>query len=39
MICGRILYRMTLVPQQAYDPPGIYFNEDGVSYTDTKMLK
>lgn len=29
-------YRMTLVPQQAYMTSGIYFNEDGVSYADTK---
>ena len=27
---------MTLVPQQAYMTSGIYFNEDGVSYADTK---
>ena len=29
-------YRMTLVPQQAYMTSGICFNEDGVSYADTK---
>lgn len=29
-------YSMTLVPQQAYMTSGIYFNEDGVSYADTK---